>query len=109
MFRPPLPCALCVRLGREALIGAADLLDQGADPLGLLERVVHHLLQVIAIAGGMRKLMAVLLDLAHVEQERGQRSVELTRDGRADLIHGTGPRRGQPDDFVGVAALTPVR
>ena len=59
---------------------ATDLLDQGADALGLLQGVLDHLLQMIAFARVLRETMAVLLELFHVEQERRQRSVELARD-----------------------------
>jgi hypothetical protein len=53
------------------------LLHHGADAFGLLERVLHHLLQIDAIAGCLGKLMAVLLDLVHVEQQRCQRPVQF--------------------------------
>ena len=53
------------------------LLHHGADAFGLLKRVLHDLLQVEPIAGRLRKLVAVLLDLIHVEQQRRQRPVQL--------------------------------
>ena len=54
------------------------LLHHRADALGLLKRILHHLLQVEPIAGRLRKLVAVLLDLVHVEQQRSQGPVQLS-------------------------------
>ena len=63
-----------------------DLLHHGADTFGLLKRVLDDLLQVNAIAGRLRELVAVLFDLVHVEQQRGQRSVELAGDRSSRLF-----------------------
>src|SRR6266446_2438117 len=72
-----LPLLLAVRVGSLRRMIVRHLLHQRADALGLLKRVFHHLLQVDAIAGRLRELVAVLLDLIHIEQQRGQRSVQL--------------------------------
>ena len=110
LLRPPLPSVFSVWLGRETFAGAADLFDQGANPLGLLEGVVHDLLQVIPVAAGLRELMTVLFDLAHVEQECRKRPVELTRDRRACLIDGPCTRRRRPNDFeFAVGAIVATR
>ena len=76
-----------------------DLLDQGADAFCLLKRVLDDLLQVNAIAGRLRKLVAVLLDLVHVEQQRGQRTVQLPGDRSARLFRRPNPRGGQMDNI----------
>src|SRR5882672_2551618 len=70
-----------------AVVIFCELLHHGADALGLLKRIFHHLLQVIPFTRRLRKLMAVLLDLTHVEQQRRQRPVELTRNRSPGLIH----------------------
>jgi hypothetical protein len=62
--------------------------------LGLLKRILHHLLQVNPITIGLRELVAVLLDFAHVEQQRGQWPVELARDRSPRFIHRLCSRRG---------------
>ena len=64
-----------------------ELLHHGADALGLLKRIFHHLLQVNPFTRRLRKLMAVLLDLTHVEQQRRQRPIELTRNRSPGFIH----------------------
>ena len=74
-----------------------DMLDQGADAFGLLQRVFDDLLQVNAIAGRLRKLVAVLLDLVHVEQQRGQRTVQLPGDRSSRLFRRPDPRGRQMD------------
>jgi hypothetical protein len=63
----------------------------------LLKCVFHDLLQIKPISRGLRKLAAVLLDLAHVEQQRGQGPVQLSCDRGSRLIHHA--RGGQPDNF----------
>src|SRR5260221_9890852 len=78
---------------------ARDLLHHRADALGLLKCGFHHLLQVNAIAGNLRNLVAVLLYLAHVEQQRGQWPVELARDRGSGFIHRTVACGGKPDHF----------
>jgi hypothetical protein len=92
---------------------ARDLLHHRAEALSLLKRVFHDLLQVNAVACALRKPVAVLFDLAHVEQKRGQRSVELTRDRGSRFIHRAAARSGQPDDLEIVVgrrvALQPLR
>src|SRR5258705_8437462 len=70
-----------------AVVIFCELLHHGADALGLLKRIFHHLLQVIPFTRRLRKLMAVLLDLTHVEQQRRQRPVELTRNRSTGFIH----------------------
>ena len=52
-----------------------QLLDHGADAFRLLQRVFDHLLQIDAVLASLRELMAVLLDLAHVEQQGSERPV----------------------------------
>ena len=74
-----------------------DLLDQGADAFGLLKRVFDDLLQVNAVARRLRKLVAVLLDLVHVEQQRRQRTVQLPGDRSPGLFRRPNPRGGQMD------------
>ena len=74
------------------------LLHHGADAFELLNRVVHHLLQVDAIAGRFRRT-DVLLDLVHVEQQRRQRSVQLARDRSFRFFRRACARDGQLDDF----------
>ncbi len=76
-----------------------DLLDQGADAFGLLKRVFDDLLQVNPTAGRLGKLVAVLLDLVHVEQQRGQRTVQLPGDRSSSLFRRPHPRGGQIDIF----------
>ena len=76
-----------------------DLLHQSADALGLLKRILHHLLQIEPVAGRLRKLVAVLLDLIHVEQQRRQGSVQLPGNRSARLFGGTRARGGQLDDL----------
>jgi hypothetical protein len=48
-------------------LGFRDLLDQSANPLGLLLCVFYHLLQIGPVAPGLRKLMAVLPDLTDID------------------------------------------
>ena len=74
-----------------------DLLDQGADAFGLLKRVFDDLLQVNAIAGRLRELVAVLLDLVHVEQQRGQWPVQLPGDRSPRLFRRPDARDGELD------------
>jgi hypothetical protein len=78
-----------------------------------MKRILHHLLQVNPVSSGLRKLVALLLDLAHVEQQRDQGPVELTCDLGAGFIHRPGARRGQPDDVKivveGRARFDPLR
>src|SRR5260221_9754216 len=80
--------------------------------LGLLKRVLYHLLQVSPIARSLRELVAMLLELTHVEQQRSHRPGELTRYLCSGLIHCPCARRGQSDNFNivgGPAAFQPVR
>ena len=86
---------LMIGIGSRRRMTIGDLLDQGADALGLLNRVFDDLLQVNAIAGRLRKLVALLLDLVHVEQQRGQRTVQLPGDRSSRLFRRPNPRGGQ--------------
>ena len=89
-----------------------DLLDQRTDAFGLLKRVFDDLLQVNAVAGRLGKLMAVLLDLVHVEQQRGQLPIELARNRHRRLAHRRPARRGKLGDFgviEGGSAVGPAR
>ena len=76
-----------------------QLLDHRADAFGLLKRVLHHLLQVDTIAGRLGELMAVLLDLVHVEKQRRQRPVQLPGNRSARLFRGARARGRQLDDL----------
>jgi hypothetical protein len=76
-----------------------QLFDKGANPHGLLERIVDDLLQIGPILGGLRESMAVLFDLAHIEQQRGQRSVEFARDRGNRLTGRQRARGGKLGDF----------
>jgi hypothetical protein len=78
---------------------ACDLLDQGADALGLQDRVLYDGLQIGVVGRAQREEMAVLLDLAHIEQQRGQRTVKLLRDRSSRLVHGPHARCRQACDF----------
>ena len=53
---PLLPSGLARGLGGGLLVRVRNLLDHGADALGLLKRVLDDLLQVNPIALGLRKL-----------------------------------------------------
>ena len=92
---PRLPA--CRRIGGRRRMIVRHLLHQGADALGLLKRILHHLLQVEPVAGRLRKLVAVLLDLIHVEQQSRQRPVELPGNRSARLFRGT---RARPDSWT---------
>jgi hypothetical protein len=81
-------------------VTVCKLLHHGADALGLLKRILHHLLQVNPFPRRLRKLMAMLLDLAHVEQQRSQRPVELTCYRSPGFIHRQRARSRQPDNFL---------
>src|SRR4051795_8601938 len=80
-----LACLLATGVGGRRRMTVRHLLYQGADALGLLKRVLHHLLQVQPVARRLRKLVAVLLDLIHVEQQRRQGSVQLPGNRSARL------------------------
>jgi hypothetical protein len=97
--RSGLECRFASGRSGKSVMTARDLLHHRADALGLLKCVFHHLLQVNAIAGILRNLVAVLLDLAHVEQQRGQWPVELARDRGSGFIHRTVACGGKPDHF----------
>ena len=84
---------------RRRMIGR-HLLDHRADAFGLLKRVLHHLLQIGTIARRLGELMAVLLDLVHVEQQRCQRPVQLPGNCRPRLVHRPGARGRELDDFM---------
>ena len=75
------------------------LLDHRADAFGLLKRILHHLLEVDTIAWRLGELMAVLLDLVHVQQQRCQRPVQLPGDRRSRLVRRPGARGRELDDF----------
>src|SRR5260370_20241069 len=53
--RSGLECSVASGRSGGSLMTARDLLHHRADALGLLKRVFHHLLQVNAIAGTLRK------------------------------------------------------
>jgi hypothetical protein len=94
------PSRLRVRARQlRRFLSPCDLLHHGADAFGLLKCVFHDLLQIKPISRGLRKLVAVLLDLAHVEQQRGQGPIQLSCDRGSRLIHRPCARGGQPDNF----------
>src|SRR6185437_10861488 len=78
--------------------GIRNLPDQRADALGLLKRVLHHLLQIGPVSASLAELIAVFLELADIDQERGQRPVELADHGgtrpiaQPRLLHGQGKK-----------------
>jgi hypothetical protein len=70
---PRLPPGLASgRSTGSSLVRAREPLHDGADALGLLQRILYHLLQINPIPGGLRKLVTVLFEFAHIEQKRGQ-------------------------------------
>ncbi|UGX93994.1 hypothetical protein G6321_00052025 [Bradyrhizobium barranii subsp. barranii] len=75
------------------------LLDHAADTFGLRQRILHHALQIGPIGRNRRELVAVVLDLAHVEQERGQGAIELAGDGAGHLVGGLGADRVQAGEI----------
>ena len=90
-----------------------DLLDQSANALGLLQCVFYHLLQIGPVAPGLRKLMAVLPDLADIDQERSQRTIEIADDGRGSFVFSLRVGRSEPENLKPVVArrviFDPVR
>ena len=110
---PLLRSSLAAGLGGRPLVRVRYLLDHGADALGLLQGILDDLLQVNPVSRGLRKLQTVLLDLAHIEQQGGQWTVELTGDLGAGFIHCPRARGRQPDCFQVVvgrrAAFDPLR
>ena len=54
-------------------MAVGKLLDQGIHALGLLQGIVDDLLQIDAVAGSLREVMALLLELVHIEHQRRQR------------------------------------
>ncbi|MGY4604993.1 hypothetical protein ACVW16_003405 [Bradyrhizobium sp. USDA 4474] len=79
----------------------------------LRQRVLHNLLQIGAVGRNRRELVAMMLDLAHVEQQRSQRAIELTGDSHGHLVGRLGARSIQADEFElfdrSSASLAPSR
>lgn len=92
----------------KAILGGCDLLDQGADLLGLLKRILHHLLQVRPISAGLRKPVAVFPDLAEIDPQRGQGTVELAYDSGGRFVVRPRMSRGQPKNFKTLIARRTV-
>src|SRR5215475_7879237 len=81
-----------------------DLLDQGTDTLGLLQRVLDHFLQMIPFLLGVAEQMTVLLQFLHIDQQRGERPIQQARDGLARLTAGTAGRLARRER-VGISEL----
>ena len=86
-------------LGQATLGRAGKLLDQAANTLGLRHRVLHDPLQIGAVARDRGELIAVMLDLAHVEQERCEGAIELSGNGGGHLVRRFGANSIQPDEI----------
>ena len=80
--------------------------------LGLPERILDDLLRMSPVLRRLRESMAVQFDLAQIEQQRGQRPVELARNRHRRLAHRRPARRGKLGDFgviEGGSAVGPAR
>src|SRR6185437_9148221 len=103
---------LCRKGQRNSHRRAAGLLDKGADALGLQQRVLDHLLQMIALAGFTRQAVTVLFEFFHVQQKRRQRPIELTHDRTAVVVKDTRSHGAEPADLkllAGSAGLAPTQ
>ena len=112
VISPSLRCRLCRGHDHGTGLGAADLLDQGADALGLLQGVLDHLLQIISFVCSLGKPVAVLLEFFHIKQQRRERPVELAGERVANLLLGAAARLGCCDGIelvVPRAGFVPVR
>ncbi len=83
--------------GGSTLLIRLDLLDQRANTLGLLERVIDDLLQIGALLRVLRMHPTELLDLAHIKQKRRERSIELPRNGGVLVLDGGRVQFLRPD------------
>jgi hypothetical protein len=73
-------------------VPVGELLHHRVDALGLLQGIVDDLLQIDAVAGSLREVMALLLELVHIEHQRRQRPIEFTRDGGCGFLGRPGAR-----------------
>ena len=76
-----------------------ELLHHRVDALGLLQGIVDDLLQIDAVAGSLREVMALLLELVHIEHQRRQRPIEFTRDGGCGFLGRPGARGRERNHF----------